>query len=111
MEAEDFLVEAKQQRLKWDYIILDPPSFSTYPKPRGLDIRRDHPNLIKLALKVLRVGGHLIFSTNHQRFIPNFDNIHGFTEIEELTPKSIPVDYRNKKIHQSYLIKKLRGDK
>jgi 23S rRNA G2069 N7-methylase RlmK/C1962 C5-methylase RlmI len=64
-DALKFIDEAKRQRMKWDYIILDPPSFSNSKKMSGtLDICRDYPEIISSCLKLLSPGGTLLFSSN-----------------------------------------------
>jgi 23S rRNA G2069 N7-methylase RlmK/C1962 C5-methylase RlmI len=67
-----FIQEAQYraaQKRRWDYIILDPPSFSNSKKMRGsLDIRRDHGRLIQQCLALLAPGGTLLFSSGAKSF-------------------------------------------
>jgi 23S rRNA (cytosine1962-C5)-methyltransferase len=85
-------------------IILDPPSFSTDRSGiQLLEIQEDHPELINEALAVLRRGGTLYFSTNHQRFEPDFSRVRA-NSIEELTDQSIPVDYEGRTPHRLFRI-------
>jgi 23S rRNA G2069 N7-methylase RlmK/C1962 C5-methylase RlmI len=60
-----FLEEANKQGLRWDYIILDPPTFSNSKKMYGtLDICRDYHELIRSCLSLLSRDGKLLFSSN-----------------------------------------------
>ncbi|MBU2102940.1 MAG: SAM-dependent methyltransferase, partial [Candidatus Omnitrophica bacterium] len=84
---------------------VDPPSF--YKDERlqaSFDINRDHPELLSRVIKIMKPGSDLFFSTNHQRFAPRFEGIV-FQEIVELTPKTIPEDYRNRAVHRCWLMK------
>lgn len=68
-DALTFLDDAVRQRLSWDIIILDPPTFSNSKKMRGdFDINRDHETVIEKSLKLLKDTGKLYFSTNARRF-------------------------------------------
>ena len=48
-------------------------------------------------------GSCVIFSTNHQRFDSKLNRLD-VKQICELTPKTIPEDYRNKQIHRCWRI-------
>jgi len=101
-----YLAKAVQESKSFDLVFLDPPSF--YKDEQlgvSFDIDRDHPDLIAKTLKVLRPRGDLFFSTNHQRFEPRFEGMEA-KEIIELTPKTIPEDYRNRVVHRCWRIKR-----
>lgn len=95
------------QRLKsgsFDLIVMDPPTFSNSKRMSGvLDIQRDHVDLINSALRVLSPGGTLIFSTNYRGFKLNEAEIKS-ENIRNISSQSVPEDFRNKKIHQCYVI-------
>ena len=48
-------------------------------------------------------GATVIFSTNHQRFDPKLNKLN-VRQLKELTPKTIPEDYRNKLVHRCWQI-------
>ena len=84
---------------------VDPPSFYQDEKANmAFDVNRDHPELLRAVLKIMEPGSDLFFSTNHQRFEPQFDGI-GVKTIVALTPKTIPEDYRNRKVHSCWHMK------
>jgi 23S rRNA (cytosine1962-C5)-methyltransferase len=87
----DVLQWIDQARGQWDLIVCDPPSFSTSKKmTRGFDVQRDHTALINACGDLLSPSGTLYFSTNLVGF--ELDPLLRFRE--ELTPESIPVDFR-----------------
>jgi 23S rRNA (cytosine1962-C5)-methyltransferase len=56
---------ARQQK-SYDIILMDPPSFSTTSKSR-FTTRGGTSDLVAAALKLLKEGGLLIASSNHQK--------------------------------------------
>ena len=100
-----YLSLAADRRCSFDLAFVDPPSFFKDQNEQAqFDINRDHPDLIRNVLKVMRPGSDLFFSTNHQRFNPRFDGL-GVKSVIELTPKTIPEDYRNRGVHHCWQIK------
>ncbi|HJV65768.1 MAG TPA: class I SAM-dependent rRNA methyltransferase [Geomonas sp.] len=60
------LDELARQQKTYDIIVMDPPSFSTTSKSR-FTTRGGTSDLVAAALKLLKEGGLLIASSNHQR--------------------------------------------
>lgn len=83
-------------------VFVDPPSFFK-DQVAGIDfdISRDHPQLLRNTAAVTAKGSLIYFSTNHQRFEPFFDGLP-LLEITEITSKTVPEDYRNKKVHRCW---------
>lgn len=101
----------KPVRERFDLIFLDPPTFSTSKKmENAFDVQRDHVALIKNAMRLLEIGGTLLFSNNFRRFKMDFEGLASLT-VEELTHKSLPKDFeRNPRIHNLWKItRKGRG--
>ena len=102
----DYLKSARNQGLRFDLAVVDPPSYST-TKTRDLafDILRDHPRLLASVLSVLKAGSILFFSTNHQSFQPNLDGLK-VSDAREITSRTIPEDYihKRKTIHRCWQI-------
>ena len=60
---------AQDRSLRFDLIVLDPPSFSTSKSMQNtLDIQRDHVALIQRSAALLAPGGTLYFSCNKRGF-------------------------------------------
>lgn len=92
---------------RWDLVVLDPPTFSnSKAMQETLDIQRDHAQLIRKALRVTRPGGVVYFSTNRRRFQPGVDAFSGAQSAVELTPDSIPPDFRDRRIHRCWRLVK-----
>ena len=104
-DVDKYLEEARRQGKRFTLALVDPPSFFK-DELRGVsfDINADHPFLLSQVLKVMARGGTVIFSTNHQRFEPRFEGLP-VKDLVELTPATIPEDYRNRKIHRCWKMK------
>lgn len=104
-DVTKYLIRAEKDAQSFDLAFVDPPSFyKDQLDGVNFDINRDHPDLINKVLKIMRPGGDILFSTNHQEFEARFDDLK-VRQIIALTPKTIPEDYRNRKIHQCWHIK------
>ncbi|MCB0639551.1 MAG: class I SAM-dependent methyltransferase [Lewinella sp.] len=91
---------------KFDIIILDPPTFSNSKAMRHLlDTQVDHPYLINACLRRLRPGGVLYFSTNYRKFKLETEAIRS-PHIRDITAQTIPNDFRNKRIHYCWEIRR-----
>lgn len=104
-DTETYLDKLARTDQKFTLAIVDPPSFSQRKgKDARFDINRHHPELLEKVAAVMAPKAIVLFSTNHQRFEPSFDGLP-FSSIEELTPKTIPEDYRNREIHRCWQMK------
>jgi 23S rRNA (cytosine1962-C5)-methyltransferase len=100
---------------RFDLAVLDPPSFSTSKKmEQSFEIQRDHPGLLADTLALLSPGGVLYFSTNFRGFSPEWEAVaeearalgsKAPSDIEELTPGSIPEDFRDKAAHRCFRLR------
>ena len=96
-------VERKEQ---YDIIICDPPTFSNSKKMEGVfDIQRDHPWMINQMLRLLSRNGIIVFSNNFRKFKLEERELHS-KYIDDITFKSIPEDFKGKKPHKCYVIKR-----
>lgn len=102
-DVRDFLRDAEGLGQRWDFIVCDPPSFSTRPGRDDFDVQRDHRALVRQCLSLLRPGGVLWFSCNHQRFEPNLSGLLG-ASVQDWTERSIPQDYRNRQVHRLFCL-------
>ena len=97
----DFL---RQSKGLYDIIILDPPSFSNSKKMQGsFDVQRDHAGLIHMCMKSLKKRGTLYFSNNNRKFKIDNEIINQY-HVEDISEKSIPLDFRDRKIHCCFKI-------
>ncbi|WP_105103996.1 bifunctional 23S rRNA (guanine(2069)-N(7))-methyltransferase RlmK/23S rRNA (guanine(2445)-N(2))-methyltransferase RlmL [Microbulbifer pacificus] len=100
-------LQAAQQNRRghYDVIFLDPPTFSNSAKMRGvLDIQRDHAELIRQCMALLRPAGTLLFSNNLRSFKMD-ETVLGEYAVENLSSKLLDKDFqRNPKIHNVWEI-------
>lgn len=104
-----FLKDAQKHNGQYDIIVCDPPTFSNSKRMTAgsFDVARDHVSLINDCLRLLAEGGQLYFSTNARRFKLSENAFPDTYQHEELTPESIPEDFRNRSIHRCWLLSKL----
>lgn len=101
-DVDDFLEKASHSKKRFDLTFIDPPSFFTdLASGKSFDISKDHPKMLRNICKIMLSGSTIIFSTNHQRFKDHFKSLP-VKDICELTPKTIPEDYRNQTIHRCW---------
>lgn len=82
----------------FDLIVLDPPSFSVSKRmEKRFEVQRHHKRLVNRARTLLARGGSLYFSTNFLRFELDPE----LEPAEELTPRSIPEDFR-REVHRCW---------
>lgn len=99
-----FLDDEILSGIKYDIIVIDPPTISRSKKMDQLfDIQVDYISLISKALKLLLKGGVIYFSTNSRKFV--FDDTH-FKDcsVVEISGQTIPIDFRDSKIHRCWKI-------
>lgn len=106
VRADCFKWLKEQRRPAFDLIFMDPPTFSNSKRMDGvLDVQRDHVGLVKLAMRLLKPGGVLIFSNNYRRFELDREALAQF-EIKDITPQTLDPDFkRNQKIHVCFEIR------
>lgn len=90
----------------YDLVVVDPPTVSrSNAMEFKLDLQKDHPKLLSRVLELCKPDAVIYFSTNFRRFKLNRDAIR-CAEWEEITDKTIPPDFRNKRIHRSFRLVK-----
>lgn len=100
----DCLQWLRNEKNKYDLILLDPPTFSNSKRMQGvLDIQRDHVDLIKACMNLLKKDGQLIFVTNKQGFKLD-ESLADVYFVKETTKKTNPFDFKRSLIHRSYVI-------
>ena len=103
---EDCLAWLARARNQFDLILLDPPSFSnSKAMTDSFDVQRDHADLIRKALAVLRQEGQLYFSNNRRGFTLD-ESLQEEFQCEDITRQTLPPDFqRNRKIHCCWAIR------
>ena len=94
----DVLQWLRDNQGQYDLIFLDPPTFSNSKRMETtLDIQRDHVELIRSTLQLLRDDGILLFSTNARSFNMDFEQ-QGWW-VNEITRKTLPLDFHDARTH------------
>ena len=100
-----YLQKAVEDHKQFDLIVMDPPSFSNSKKMLDiLDIQRDQEKLIDGAMRLLSKQGILYFSNNLRSFTltPVLEKRY---DVNNISRKTIPEDFRNTRIHQCWEIR------
>lgn len=100
-----YLQKAVEDHKQFDLIVMDPPSFSNSKKMLDiLDIQRDQEKLIDGAMCLLSKQGSLYFSNNLRSFTLN-PVLEQRYDVNNISRKTIPEDFRNTHIHQCWEIR------
>ncbi|PIK15607.1 class I SAM-dependent methyltransferase [Halobacteriovorax sp. JY17] len=106
IRADVFSYLKEYQGERFDLIFLDPPTFSNSKKMENtLDIQRDQVELVKGCMNILSENGLLIFSNNKRGFKIDPELEENF-QIKDISPQSIPEDFKDSKIHVCFEIRK-----
>lgn len=89
---------------RYDTIICDPPTFSNSKRMKAgsFSIDRDHPALIRDLARFVAPKGEIFFSTNSRSFEMEADAVPGNFGCREISNRSVPEDFRNKRIHRCW---------
>jgi len=102
----DFLAAPRPVYQDFDLAVVDPPSYSTTKtKDVHFDIAADHPTMLNSVFRLMKKGGTVYFSTNHQNFELKSRDL-AVADIKDITALTLPEDYQNKRkrIHQCWEI-------
>lgn len=100
---KDVKVFLEEEKAQYDLIVLDPPTFSNSKKMQGnFDVQRDHAEMIRQCMAHLSPGGELFFSNNLKSFRLDEASLSGL-DFREISSMTVPEDFRNRKIHRSWL--------
>jgi 23S rRNA (cytosine1962-C5)-methyltransferase len=70
-----------------------------------LDIQRDHPSLIREALRILSPEGILYFSTNFTKFVMD-ESLQKEAQIKDITKATTPFDFLGRATRFCFRIQK-----
>lgn len=97
MDVFDYFKYAKRKGLKFDLIVLDPPSFARNKK-QTFSVAKDYHRLISQSLDILTTGGTIIASTNAAnitvtQFEKQLEKGFGTTKHDYLSLQRLPSDF------------------
>lgn len=90
----------------YDLAVMDPPTFSNSKSTEeDWEVAVGHSEALRLLLSVMAPGGIVFFSNNYRRFKLDEEMLHtvGATW-QEISRRTVPEDYRNKRIHRCWRI-------
>lgn len=97
------LGELNDEGERFELAVVDPPTFSNSKSMEGtFDVLRDHEELLRRVADVMVADGLVYFSTNHRHFRWEGDALEDVFASEEITSKTIPEDFRDRKIHRCF---------
>jgi 23S rRNA (guanine2445-N2)-methyltransferase / 23S rRNA (guanine2069-N7)-methyltransferase len=103
-DARAYLASLPAQR-RFDLAVVDPPTFSNSKRTDDdFDIQLDHRPLLESLHRRMVPGGFVYFSTNFRKFRADLPPCF---EAREISAKTVPEDFRNRKIHRCWLLKVL----
>ncbi len=103
----EWLPKMSTKSKKYDFIFIDPPSFSNSKKMLdSFDLQKDYVNILKYCEKMLSKNGKILFSCNLRTFKFAKELFNEKFIIEDITKKTLPQDFRNEKIHYAWLLTK-----
>lgn len=106
-----FLADEVKKGCKYDLIIIDPPTISRSKKMDSLfEIQKDYAALIHQSIQLLGEEGLILFSTNSRKFTFDYQ-LFPSCLIEEISAKTIPLDFHDPRIHRCWKISNLRNGK
>lgn len=90
--------------LRYDIVVCDPPTFSNSKRMTAgsFAIDRDHRKLLRWIAAFVAPGGEIFFSTNSRSFEMAEDAIPKGFGGHEISHRSVPEDFRNRKIHRCW---------
>ncbi|MGA1633100.1 MAG: class I SAM-dependent methyltransferase [Phycisphaerales bacterium] len=89
---------------RYDLVVCDPPTFSNSKrmKAESFSIDRDHPQLLAWIARFVAPKGEVFFSTNSRSFEMASDAVPAGFGCQEISHRSVPEDFRNRKIHRCW---------
>ena len=92
----------------FDLCVCDPPTFSNSKSTESdWDVRRGHVPLLRLLAERMADGGIVYFSNNFRQFKLDEEELSDLYQIREITNRTVPEEFRNKRIHRCWRMKKL----
>ncbi len=89
---------------RYDIVICDPPTFSNSKRMRAdsFSVDRDYPELLAWVSAFVAPGGEVFFSTNSRAFEFDPRAVPVGFGCHEISHRSVPEDFRNRKIHRCW---------
>ena len=91
------------RRSDFELCVCDPPTFSNSKSTDSdWDVQRRHVELLRILATRMKPGGVVYFSNNFRKFKLDEENLSDLYDFREITSRTIPDDFRNKRIHRCW---------
>ncbi len=92
----------------YDLAVIDPPTFSNSKSTQeDWEVAVGHSRVLELVSGLLAPGGVIYFSTNYRRFKLDEVTLAGLNlRWQEISSRTVPPEYRNKRVHSCWRIAK-----
>ena len=91
------------------YILVFNTAGELFLQKRTFDVQKDHPDLLRQAMRHLARSGVLVFSNNYRKFKLDEALTREFN-VREITDETIPPDFqRNRRIHRAWEFRHLEA--
>ncbi|MDO5565635.1 MAG: bifunctional 23S rRNA (guanine(2069)-N(7))-methyltransferase RlmK/23S rRNA (guanine(2445)-N(2))-methyltransferase RlmL, partial [Planctomycetia bacterium] len=92
----------------FDLCVCDPPTYSNSKSTQeDWDVQRNHSELLQLLATRMTPGGVVYFSNNYRRFKLDEEALADVYHIREISARTVPEEYRNKRIHRCWRLVKI----
>lgn len=109
-EVEAWVAAAATRGPRYDLIYCGPPTFTNSRRAdQDFDVVRDHARLVQGAMRLLRPGGTLVF-TSHARKLQLDDALQQRFAVTDWTKATLPPDFSRRRPHQTYCIRTGEAD-
>ncbi|TWT90431.1 Ribosomal RNA large subunit methyltransferase K/L [Pseudobythopirellula maris] len=99
-------VESLPEEPLYDLAVVDPPTFSNSKRlDDDWDVQQHAAPLLSSLARRMAPGGVIYFSTNFRRFKLYEDALGGLSA-HEISRQTVPEDFRNKRIHRCWVLRK-----
>ncbi len=104
VDCLQWLEDGPAQGELYDIVICDPPTFSNSKRMKAdsFAIDRDYPHLLRTMAQFVAPGGEIFFSTNSRSFEFDPACVPANFGAHEISHRSVPEDFRNRKIHRCW---------
>ena len=99
-----WLEEGPRDGELYDIVVCDPPTFSNSKRMKSdsFAIDRDYAELLRTIAQFVAPAGEIFFSTNSRGFELDYAAVPANFGVHEISHRSVPEDFRNRKIHRCW---------
>ena len=116
-DVSKFLQDAKNAKLRWDSIVVDPPAFSNSTMAQSdFDLQRDFLDLLNATTALLAHGGKVWFSASARSFKGTASELEATLArrvpslaVTDISGKTIDEDFKGRKTPKAFVLTAVPG--